>query len=98
LGLQFSQIDGDRLDLSALRTLAGDILTLDYVRDAASTPFYGSTTLDLSAFHDAAGNSLSGRIVLNSVFAPGDLHASDFIFSGGADWHATVPTDLLLWM
>jgi hypothetical protein len=70
-------------------------VTLDYSRSAASTPFYGSATLDLSAFRDASGNGLSGRIVLNGVFAPGDLHASDFIFSSGADWHEVVPAELL---
>ena len=95
LGLQFSQIDGDRLDLSALRTRDGGVLTLDYIRSAASTPYYGSTTLDLSAFHDAQGHSLSGRIVMNGVFAPGDLHASDFIFSGAADWRGDIPQDLI---
>jgi len=95
LGLQFSQIDGDRLDLSGLRTLAGGALTLDYVRSAASTPFYGSTTIDLGAFHDAAGDGLSGRLVLNGVFSPSDLKAGDFILSGSSSWAAAIPADLL---
>lgn len=94
LGLRFSQIDGDRLDLSALRTKNGDVLTLADIKAAASTPFYGSTTIDLSAFEDAGGHGLSGRIVLNDVFAPADLRAGDFIFTGGADWKAAVPLDL----
>lgn len=95
LGLEFSQIDGDTLDLSALRTLAGSAVTLDYVKSAASTPFYGSTTIDLSAFHDANGNTLLGRIVLNSVFSPSDLHESDFILQGGDNWRALLPDDML---
>lgn len=95
LGLEFSQIDGDTLDLSALRTLAGGAVTLGYVKSAASTPFYGSTTIDLSAFHDANGNALLGRIVLNSVFSPSDLHESDFILQGGENWRALLPDDML---
>lgn len=94
LGVRFSQIDGDKLDLSALRTKNGDVLTLADVKAAASTPFYGSTTIDLSAFEDASGHALSGRIVLNDVFVPADLCATDFLFAGGADWKAAVPVDL----
>ncbi|WP_375271318.1 calcium-binding protein [Sphingomonas sp.] len=94
LGLRFSQVDGDKLDLSALRTKSGDVLTLADVKAAASTPFQGSTTIDLSAFADASGHALSGRIVLNDVFAPADLRAGDFVFTGGIDWKAAVPTDL----
>jgi hypothetical protein len=94
LGVRFSQIDGDKLDLSALRTKNGDVLTLADVKAAASTPFYGSTTIDLAMFEDASGHALSGRIVLNDVFAPADLRVTDFVFSGGIDWKAAVPADL----
>ncbi|TVV75375.1 calcium-binding protein [Sphingomonas solaris] len=95
LGLQFSPIDGDRLDLSALRTLSGGTVTLDDVRAASSTPFSGSTTIDLAAFHDAAGHALSGRIVLNGVFAPADLRADDLILTSGSDWRSALSADLL---
>ena len=93
LGLQFSQIDGDRLDLSALRTLSGQTVTLAYAQGAASTPFYGSTTLNLAAFHDSNGHALDGRIVLNGVFAPTDLTAGDFVFAGGVDWLESLSAD-----
>ncbi len=95
LGLEFSQIDGDRIDLSALRTASNGTVTLDYVRQNASAPFSGSTTIALSAFHDAAGNALEGRIVVNGVFAPADLRTADFVFANGVDWRAAIPVDLL---
>lgn len=95
LGVEFSQLDGDRLELSALRTQNGGAVTLDYVRGAASNPFYGSTVLDLAFFQDPAGNDLSGRVVLNSVFASADLREADFIFTAGADWRAALSPDLV---
>jgi Ca2+-binding RTX toxin-like protein len=95
LGLEFSQIDHDRLDLSALRTTTGQKLDFQYVLSSASTPFYGGTVLDLSFFHDAQGDSLSGRVVLNGVFAPTDLRTDDFVFDHGFDWRGAIPADLL---
>ena len=52
--------------------------------------------LDLSFFHDAQGDSLSGRVVLNGVFAPTDLRTEDFFFDHGFDWRAAMFADLLL--
>ena len=96
VGLEFSQIDGDKLDLSALRTITGGPITVDYVRSATSTPFYGSTVLDLSAFHDSSGNALDGRIVLNGIFNASDIHENDLILVGMNSWSAALTPDLLL--
>lgn len=96
LGVEFSQIDGDKLDLSALRTHNGDVLTLDDVRNAASMPFYGSTMIDLSAFEDKEGNALEGRIVLNGIFTSSDIQTSDLILDGSPNWQVGVPADWLL--
>lgn len=95
LGIGFSQTDGDRIDLSALRTAQGDRLTIEDVRAASSTPFANSVVIDLGAFADASGHALDGRIVVNGVTAPAELGAGDFIFAGGTDWRALVPSEAL---
>jgi Ca2+-binding RTX toxin-like protein len=95
LGIEFSQIDGDKVDLSMLRTVDGRELTLTDVLAAASSPFYQSVVIDLSRFEDAAGNALGGRLVLNGLFAPADLTAADFIFSGGTPWQSLLPAAVL---
>lgn len=94
VGLEFSQIDGDKIDFSALRTASGGTVTLDYVRQSAFDPFSTSATIDLAAYRDAAGRQLSGRIVINGGITAADLNAEDFIFSGLSDWRSAVPADL----
>lgn len=95
LGIEFSQIDGDKIDLSMLRNIDGNVLTLADIVAAASSPFYQSVVIDLARFEDAAGNALLGRLVINGIFAPGDLTAADFIFSGGITWQSLLPAAVL---
>ncbi|MDF0546459.1 calcium-binding protein [Sphingobium sp. H39-3-25] len=94
-GIEFSQIDGDKLDLSMLLTPSGEALDLADVKMAISTPYGGSTVIDLSHFEDALGNPLSGRIVMNGVIDPANLHAEDFVFTSTETWQSHLPDSVL---
>ena len=95
LAIEFSQIDGDKIDLSMLRTLDGNVVTLADIVSAASSPFYQSVVIDLSRFEDLAGNALAGRLVINGLFTASELTAADFIFSGGTPWQSLLPAAVL---
>ena len=90
----FKQAEGDRIDLSALRTLGGQVVTLADVKAAAS-PWTTGTSIDLSAFKDSQGNTLAGAIRLDSVASASNLSAADFIFTATSDWHTSVPGEFL---
>lgn len=57
LGIEFSQIDGDKCDLSMLRCVDGNVLTLADIVAAASAQFCQGVVIDLARFEDAAGNA-----------------------------------------
>jgi Ca2+-binding RTX toxin-like protein len=94
-GIEFSQIDGDKLDLSMLLTPSGEALDLAHVKMAISTPYGGSSVIDLGHFEDASGNALSGRIVMNGVIDPANLHTDDFIFTSTETWQSHLPDSVL---
>lgn len=80
----FSQADGDRIDLSGLRNGAGAELTLADVLGSASDQD-GDAVIDLSGFLTAAGATVAGQVTI-SALGSNQLVAGDFIFDqAGAD-------------
>jgi VCBS repeat-containing protein len=90
----------NRVDLSDLRDVSGNILDLSDIldhstikNDTLGQPF--NHLIDLSTFKFADGSAVSGTILLegNNSYA---LTAGDFIFSSGLNWEAMLPADLLV--
>ncbi len=80
----FSQADGDRIDLSGLRSGGGTELTLADVLGATSDQA-GDAVIDLSGFLTAAGAAVAGQVTI-SALGSGQLAAGDFILDqAGAD-------------
>lgn len=90
----FSRADGDRIDLSDLRDGNGNVLSLQNLLDHDAVNG-GNLEIDLSAF-TSSGQAISGKLTLVGIGDPSQLAASDFIFSGGIDWQAQVPSGLSL--
>ena len=79
-----SRADGDRIDLSGLRSGAGAELTLADVLGSASDQD-GDAVIDLSGFLTAAGATVAGQVTI-SALGSNQLVAGDFIFDqAGAD-------------
>ena len=90
----FRQSEGDKLDLSALRTLGGGVVTLQDVKSAAAQAVSG-ISISLTQFRDSHGGQLQGSISLPFVNSAADLVASDFIFTSTSDWHTSIPNEFL---
>ncbi|WP_243395869.1 beta strand repeat-containing protein [Sphingomonas oleivorans] len=90
----FSQSDGDKLDLSDLRDSGGNVLDLQDILDHGAVTG-GNLAIDLSSF-TSGGQAVSGSVTLVGIDDPNDLTAADFIFSGGVDWQAQLPSGLSL--
>jgi VCBS repeat-containing protein len=90
--LDFSQSDSDKLDLSGVRDAGGNILDMADLIGHISLDSTG-TTIDLSSLK-VFGQFVDGTIKLAGF--TNILTASDFIFSGGPDWQAMLPPDLIL--
>ena len=91
----FSRADGDKLDLSALRTLSGDAVTFSYLSSAVLASAGGATTIGLNAFKDVNGGTLGGTITIFIGDSQNQLQASDVLSSGVPDWHTLVPSEFL---
>jgi VCBS repeat-containing protein len=86
----FSSADGDRIDVSHLRDPLGNFIDLSAIVSHA-TDIGDSISIDLSSFTTPVGTNLprvGGTLILDGIANISDLHASDFIFSGGFDWRA----------
>ena len=91
----FNLFDGDRVDLSALRSATGAVLTLSDVLAAANLSSNAAAVIDLAAFRDASGKALSGSLTLSYNVLPTALKAADFIFTPSSDWHSAIPSEFL---
>ncbi|SNS80480.1 type I secretion C-terminal target domain (VC_A0849 subclass) [Sphingomonas laterariae] len=90
----FTQAEGDRIDLSDLRDGGGAVLGLQDILDNSAVAG-GNLVIDLSSF-TAGGQAVIGSITLAGINDAGALGAADFIFSGGVDWQAQLPAGLSL--
>jgi VCBS repeat-containing protein len=89
----FSHAENDKIDLSILRkAVGGTALTLQDILDHSSI-VGDSVQINLDSF-ETNGNQVRGSITLDGVSSTASLVAGDFIFSGGVDWQALVPTDI----
>ncbi len=88
----FSHADGDKIDLSALRDASGNVLDLQDIIDH-STIIGDSVQIALDTFL-SGGNAVRGTLTLDGISSVPALVAGDFIFSGGSDWKALIPSDL----
>lgn len=86
----FNHAEADKLDFSHLRDLSNAQVTFTYISQALSSQADG-LTLDLSHFHSDTGASLTGDIVFQGLTNASQLVASDFVFSNGVDWKASIP-------
>jgi Ca2+-binding RTX toxin-like protein len=88
--LNFKKADGDKLDLAAVRTTSGAVLSFADIL-AASTSDGTDTTISFANFESVGGTGLSGQIVLKGVASTAQLQASDFVFENGYNWKALIP-------
>ncbi|MEA1072184.1 calcium-binding protein [Sphingomonas sp. LY160] len=91
----FNLAEGDRLDLSNLRDLNGQVLDFADVMGAMASTAEG-LQLDLSQFRNVSGASLSGQVIFTSLSQPSDVGVGMFVFENGMDWRSPLPTDWLL--
>jgi VCBS repeat-containing protein len=93
--IDFSRGESDKIDLSDLRDASGNVLDLQDVLDHSSISG-GKTVIDLGSYK-SNGHSVSGTLTLDTISSPSTLIAADFVFSGGVDWAAALPSDISLY-
>lgn len=83
-----ANISGDtltKIDMSDFRDEGGDTLTFQDILDHQSAP----NQVDLNGFFSESGVALEGTIRTNPWIS---LTADNFIFEGGMDWEALLPS------
>ena len=88
--IDFNRSDGDRIDLSALRTSSGGAVNFAYVQSASRSTVEGMI-IELQLFRNSNGQSLEGQLLIQNM----TLQASDFIFTATSDWHTAIPSEFL---
>lgn len=91
----FSQAEGDLIDLSNLRDLGGAVIDMADIMAAASVTSNG-LRIGLEGFRNATGDVLSGQLLFAGLDAATDLDVGMFVFQNGTDWQRLVPADWIL--
>lgn len=89
------ELGADKIDLADFRKAGGGLLDIDALR-AAATDTGPDIVVDLGAFRKADGGAVAGSLTLTGVANITSLTAGHFLFTGGVDWEAKLPTDLAI--